>query len=91
MSLYDMQGLTPQQILILEAEVVRAATTQAQRNKELQNESRDLLEPRKERSDPLPSTSGSLPGPIPNWDQLKRQQQGVPLGKPEHTPRRWGP
>lgn len=98
MSLYDMQGLTPQQILILEAEVVRAATTQAQRNKELQNESQDLLEPRKERSDPLPSTSGSLPstsgslpGPIPNWDQLKLQQQGAPLGKPEHTPRRWGP
>ena len=89
--LYDLQGLTPQQILILEAEVVRAATTQAQRNKELQNESRDLLEPRKEGSDPLPSTSGSLPGPIPNWDQLKRQQQGALLGKPEHTPRRWGP
>jgi len=64
--------------------VVRAATTQAQRNKELQTESQVALNPRKEESDPLPTSSGSLPG----WDQLNKRPQGGPLGKPEHTPRR---
>lgn len=79
-----MQGLTPQQILVLEAEVVRAATTQAARNKELQHEAQDLSETRREESDPLPTSSGSTHG----WDQLPKRPQGVPMAKPEHTPRR---
>ena len=64
--------------------MVRAATTQAQRNKELQLDAQDLGEPRKEQSDPLPTSPGSVPG----WDQLNRRPPGAPLGKPEHTPRR---
>lgn len=68
---------------------MRAATTQAKRNKELQKERQDefqdLGEPRKEQSDPLPTSPGSVSG----WDQLNRRPPGAPLGKPEHTPRRW--
>ena len=82
-----MQGLTPQQVLILEAEVVRAATTQAQRNKELLGETQGLTDPRREDSDPLPTSSGATHG----WDQLPKRLQGVPMGKPEHTPRRYRP
>ena len=82
-----MQGLTPQQVLILEAEVVRAATTQAQRNKELLGETQGLTDPRREDSDPLPTSSGATHG----WDQLPKRLQGAPMGKPEHTPRRYKP
>ena len=70
---------------------MRAATTQAKRNKELQKELQgdfqDQLEPRKEQSDPLPTSPGSASG----WEQLTRRPPGAPLGKPEHTPRRWDP
>ena len=88
-----MQGLTPQQVLILEAEVVRAATTQAQRNKELLGETQGLTDPRREDSDPLPTSSGATHGSDQphGSDQLPKRLQGAPMGKPEHTPRRYRP
>ena len=64
--------------------MVRAATTQAQRNKELLGETQGLTDPRREDSDPLPTSSGATHG----WDQLPKRPQGAPMGKPEHTPRR---